>query len=51
MEISGTYRLISSSRQILDTCEEVAAFGKNAKGASSCMATIRYRLSFASETK
>jgi hypothetical protein len=32
MELCGTYRLISSARQILDTGEEVGAFGKNAKG-------------------
>ena len=32
MELCGTYRLISSARQILDTGQEVEAFGKNAKG-------------------
>ena len=32
MKLSGTYRLISTSRRILDTGEEVSAFGKNAKG-------------------
>jgi Lipocalin-like domain len=32
LELSGTYRLISTSRRILDTGEEVSAFGKNAKG-------------------
>src|SRR4029453_5418296 len=33
LELSGTYRLISTSRRILDTGAEVSAFGKNAKGA------------------
>jgi hypothetical protein len=32
MEISGTYRLVESSRQIINTGEKVDAFGKNAKG-------------------
>jgi hypothetical protein len=32
LELSGTYRLISTSRRILDTGEEASAFGKNAKG-------------------
>ena len=32
MKLSGTYKLISNSRRILDTGEEVSAFGKNAKG-------------------
>ena len=32
MKLSGTYRLISSSRRVLETGEEVSAFGKNAKG-------------------
>jgi hypothetical protein len=50
MEICGTYRLISSSRQILHTGEEVGAFEKTARGLVM-YATIRYRLSFASETR
>jgi hypothetical protein len=32
LELSGTYRLISTSQRILDTGEEVSAFGKKAKG-------------------
>ena len=32
MELCGTYRLISSSRRIVETGQEVDAFGKNAKG-------------------
>jgi hypothetical protein len=32
MELSGTYNLISSVRLILDTGQEVDAFGKNPKG-------------------
>jgi hypothetical protein len=32
MELCGTYRLINSARQILDTGQEVDAFGKNPKG-------------------
>jgi hypothetical protein len=31
-ELYGTYRLISSTRQIVDTGEEVDAFGRNASG-------------------
>jgi Lipocalin-like domain len=32
MELCGTYRLISSSRRIVESGQEVDAFGKNAKG-------------------
>ena len=32
MELTGTYRLISNSRRIVETGEEMSAFGKNAKG-------------------
>jgi hypothetical protein len=32
MELCGAYRLIHSARRILDTGQEIDAFGKNAKG-------------------
>lgn len=32
MDLCGTYRLVDSSRQIVETGEKMGAFGKNAKG-------------------